>query len=208
MADNRYELGRQVMTKQKLFIAVAVLGLSLLFPAVVGALDALRIDGSSGVKPLAKALGKAFVKSGGGIAVEVGKGLGTKARLVALEEGQIDIATASHGADPAALAKRGDDRAHNRQDRGGVRRQFRNLGGQSDRRANLRHLFRQGDELEDVRRIGTNDPATYTARLRSRCRDNAQGHSLHDESQNGHFGQGQQEVGSDGKRPGGDGPGR
>ncbi len=107
MADNRYELGRQVMTKQKLFIAVAVLGLSLLFPAVVGALDALRIDGSSGVKPLAKALGKAFVKSGGGIAVEVGKGLGTKARLVALEEGQIDIATASHGADPAALAKRG-----------------------------------------------------------------------------------------------------
>ena len=95
------------MTKPKLVIAVAVVGLSLLFPAAVSAQDALRIDGSSGVKPLAKALGKAFAKSPGGMAVEVGKGLGTKARLMALEEGQIDIATASHGADPAALAERG-----------------------------------------------------------------------------------------------------
>ena len=95
------------MTKPKLVIAVAVLGLSLLFPAVASAQDALRIDGSSGVKPLAQALGKAFAESRGGMAVEVGKGLGTKARLMALEEGQIDIATASHGADPAALAKRG-----------------------------------------------------------------------------------------------------
>ena len=95
------------MTKPKLVIAVAVLGLSLLVTAVVSAQDALRIDGSSGVKPLAKALGKAFANSPGGMAVEVGKGLGTKARLMALEEGQIDIATASHGADPAALAKRG-----------------------------------------------------------------------------------------------------
>ena len=95
------------MTKPKLVIAVAVLGLSLLIPATAGAQEALRIDGSSGVKPLAKALGKAFAESRGGMAVEVGKGLGTKARLMALEEGQIDIATASHGADPAALAKRG-----------------------------------------------------------------------------------------------------
>ena len=95
------------MKKPKLVIAVAVLGLSLLIPAVVSAQDALRIDGSSGVKPLAKALGKAFAGSRGGMAVEVGKGLGTKARLMALEEGQIDIATASHGADPAALANRG-----------------------------------------------------------------------------------------------------
>ena len=95
------------MTKPKLVIAVAVLGLSLLIPATAGAQEALRIDGSSGVKPLAKALGKAFAESRGGMAVEVGKGLGTKARLRTLEEGQIDIATASHGADPAALAKRG-----------------------------------------------------------------------------------------------------
>ena len=95
------------MTKPKLVVAVAALGLSLLFPATVSAQEALRIDGSSGVKPLAKALGEAFAESPGGMAVEVGKGLGTKARLMALEQGQIDIATASHGADPAALAKRG-----------------------------------------------------------------------------------------------------
>ncbi len=95
------------MTKMNFVIAVGVLSFSLLFPAVVSAQDVLRIDGSSGVKPLAKALGKVFAESPGGMAVEVGKGLGTKARLMALEEGQIDIATASHGADPAALAKRG-----------------------------------------------------------------------------------------------------
>ncbi len=95
------------MTIPKHVFAVAVLGLSLLFPEVAIAQDALRIDGSSGVKPLAKALGKAFAESRGGMAVEVGKGLGTKARLKALQEGQIDIATASHGADPAALADRG-----------------------------------------------------------------------------------------------------
>jgi len=95
------------MTNRKFGIAVAALGLSLLFSTVVEAQNVLRIDGSSGVKPLAKALGKAFAKSPGGMPVEVGKGLGTKARLMALEQGKIDIATASHGADPAALAKRG-----------------------------------------------------------------------------------------------------
>ena len=73
----------------------------------MSAQDVLRIDGSSGVRPLAKALGKAFAKAPDGIVVEVGDGLGTKARLMALEQNQIDIATASHGADPAALEKRG-----------------------------------------------------------------------------------------------------
>lgn len=69
--------------------------------------ETIRIDGSSGVRPLAKALGKAYADVPDAAAVEVGKGLGTKARLGALEAGTIDIATASHGVDPAALAKRG-----------------------------------------------------------------------------------------------------
>ena len=95
------------MKIQKLLFAGTLLALPLLFSAAVTAQETIRIDGSSGVKPLAQALGKAYAKSSGGMTVEVGKGLGTKARLKALEEGTIDIATASHGADPTELAKRG-----------------------------------------------------------------------------------------------------
>lgn len=79
----------------------------LLSTLSVAAGETIRIDGSSGVRPLAKALGKAYADMPGTARVKVGKGLGTKARLKALETGKIDIATASHGVDPAALAKRG-----------------------------------------------------------------------------------------------------
>ncbi len=95
------------MKFQKLLFAVGLLGLPLLFSAAATAQESIRIDGSSGVRPLAQALGNAYANSSGGMKVEVGKGLGTKARLKALADGTIDIATASHGADPAELAKRG-----------------------------------------------------------------------------------------------------
>jgi phosphate transport system substrate-binding protein len=56
----------------------------------------LSIDGSTGTAPLVAALGKAFTDKTGAM-VEIGKGLGTKARLEALAAGKIDIAIASHG---------------------------------------------------------------------------------------------------------------
>jgi phosphate transport system substrate-binding protein len=63
-------------------------------------------DGSTGTAPLVAALGKAFTATSG-IAVEIGKGLGTKARLEALASQKIDIAMASHGLNVAAVTKRG-----------------------------------------------------------------------------------------------------
>ena len=66
----------------------------------------LIIDGSTGTAPLVDALGKAFAAKRG-IAVEVGKGLGTKARFDALSVGKIDIAMASHGLNVGDITKRG-----------------------------------------------------------------------------------------------------
>jgi phosphate transport system substrate-binding protein len=59
--------------------------------------DRITIDGSTGVTPLVAALAKAFREQHPAVAVEIGKGMGTKARIKALTEGRIDIAMASHG---------------------------------------------------------------------------------------------------------------
>ncbi|MBI4274729.1 MAG: substrate-binding domain-containing protein [Rhizobiales bacterium] len=70
--------------------------LPTLVPGVARAQQKITIDGSTGTAPLVEALGKAF-KMKSNVAVEVGKGLGGKARLEALSAGKIDIAMASHG---------------------------------------------------------------------------------------------------------------
>ena len=59
--------------------------------------QAIKIDGSSGVAPLVAALAKAYQQKQTGVAIEIGKGMGTKARIEALAAGSIDITTASHG---------------------------------------------------------------------------------------------------------------
>lgn len=64
-------------------------------------------DGSTGVMPLAAALAKAFQERNPPVTTEMGKGLGTKARIDALSQGKIDIAIASHGLDAAEIARRG-----------------------------------------------------------------------------------------------------
>lgn len=65
--------------------------------------ERITVDGSTGVTPLVEALAKAYRASNPGTAIEIGKGLGTKARIVALNEGKIDIAMASHGLDVPGL---------------------------------------------------------------------------------------------------------
>ena len=64
------------------------------------------IDGSTGTAPLIEALGKAFTAKTS-VAVEIGKGLGTKERLAALTDKKIDIAMASHGLDVPAVTAQG-----------------------------------------------------------------------------------------------------
>lgn len=92
--------------------SVRHLGLICLILALAGGAhgqsgERLAIDGSTGVMPLAAALAKSFQAMEPGVVLELGKGLGTQARLQALDEGKIDIALASHGLDVAALARRG-----------------------------------------------------------------------------------------------------
>jgi len=69
--------------------------------------ERIGIDGSTGGMPLAAALAKAFRERNPGVTVEMGKGLGTKARLQALAEGKIDIALASHGLNIGEITRQG-----------------------------------------------------------------------------------------------------
>jgi phosphate transport system substrate-binding protein len=69
----------------------------------------LRLDGSTGVAPLAAALAKSYGGKNSGERFEIGKGLGTKARIEALKVGDIDIALASHGLRIAELKASGMD---------------------------------------------------------------------------------------------------
>jgi phosphate transport system substrate-binding protein len=67
----------------------------------------IRIDGSTGVAPLVAALAKAYQAKQPGVSIEIGKGLGTKARIEALAVGTIDVAMASHGLAVNELTKAG-----------------------------------------------------------------------------------------------------
>ena len=69
--------------------------------------DKIAIDGSTGMTPLVEALAKAYRDQNPGTAIDIGKGLGTKARIQALSDGKIDIAMASHGLDIAGIKRQG-----------------------------------------------------------------------------------------------------
>ena len=71
------------------------------------AADTLRVDGSTGAMPLVEALAKKYETNTPGVKIEIGKGLGTKARIDALNAGSIDIAVASHGLRIDDLLKQG-----------------------------------------------------------------------------------------------------
>jgi len=88
-------------------IGTLALGVCLALGAHAQTTERIVIDGSTGVMPLAAALAKAFQERNPGVAVEIGQGLGTKARMVALAEGKIDIALASHGLNISDLSRQG-----------------------------------------------------------------------------------------------------
>src|SRR5688572_20544875 len=69
--------------------------------------EKITIDGSTGVTPLVEALAKAYRDQNPGTTIDIGKGLGTKARIQALDEGKIDMALASHGLDSEEVRRRG-----------------------------------------------------------------------------------------------------
>ncbi len=88
--------------------AAAAAAASVILAATTALAQApLKIDGSTGAMPLVEALAKAFAARTAGAAFEIGKGLGTKARIEALKSGSIDIAVASHGLKIDELVKQG-----------------------------------------------------------------------------------------------------
>lgn len=88
-------------------ISALTLGLTLVAPLPAPTSEKIVVDGSTGVMPVVAALAKAYQESYPDAAVALGKGLGTKARLQALEEGKINIALASHGLVVGELTRRG-----------------------------------------------------------------------------------------------------
>jgi len=88
-------------------IGALLLGLTLASSLHAQPSEKIVVDGSTGVMPLVAALAKAYQERYPTAMVEIGKGLGTKARLQALAQGTIDIALASHGLVAEELAQQG-----------------------------------------------------------------------------------------------------
>ena len=91
----------------KSFLYTTVVAIALVAPVMAPAQSAIKVDGSTGAMPLVAALAKAYEAKSPGVKVEIGKGLGTKARIDALKTGTIDIAVASHGLNIDDLIKVG-----------------------------------------------------------------------------------------------------
>jgi phosphate transport system substrate-binding protein len=78
-------------------ILALALGCAMSGAALGQGAERIVVDGSTGVAPLVAALARAYHEQNPAVTVDIGKGMGTKARIKALAEGQIDIAMASHG---------------------------------------------------------------------------------------------------------------
>jgi phosphate transport system substrate-binding protein len=69
--------------------------------------EPIQIDGSTGVTPLVAALAAAYREKNPEVTIQIGKGLGTRARIEALRDGKIQIAMASHGLNVDSIKKQG-----------------------------------------------------------------------------------------------------
>ena len=80
--------------------------LSALASSLAAGVERIVIDGSTGMlAPLAQALASAYEQRSSDPQVQIGKGLGTDARIRALVDGKIQIALASHGLKPDDVQK-------------------------------------------------------------------------------------------------------
>jgi phosphate transport system substrate-binding protein len=85
----------------------AVATIVVMFATAAAGQTILKVDGSTGAMPLVAALAKAYEAKSPGLKIEIGKGLGTRARIEALNAGSIDIAVASHGLKIDELIRQG-----------------------------------------------------------------------------------------------------
>ena len=91
------------LVSKRFSFGVALLLLLGMAPAL--SQEKIALDGSSGMLPLARALATAYQQKSPSSEVEIGKGLGTGARLGALADNKIQIALASHGIKPEDVQK-------------------------------------------------------------------------------------------------------
>lgn len=84
-----------------------VLTTLIMTATAVSAQTTLKVDGSTGGMPLVAALAKVYEGNVPNLRIEIGTGLGTKARIEALNAGNIDVAVASHGLNINDLVKAG-----------------------------------------------------------------------------------------------------
>jgi phosphate transport system substrate-binding protein len=89
-----------------LFTHNAAIALAAVALACGERVDPVRIDGSPGVAPLVTALVTEYRSRHPGAQVDLASGLGSSARLKAVQDGQIQVAMASHGVDSADLEQR------------------------------------------------------------------------------------------------------
>jgi phosphate transport system substrate-binding protein len=93
----------RISSPKSLWLTVALVLASSVLPA--WSEEKVMLDGSSGMLPLARVLAIAYQQKFPDPQIEIGKGLGTGARLRALAEDKIQIALASHGIKPADVQK-------------------------------------------------------------------------------------------------------
>jgi len=91
------------LVSKRFSFGVALLLLLGMAPAL--SQEKIALDGSTGMLPLARALATAYQQKSPSSEVEIGKGLGTGARLEALAGNKIQIALASHGIKPEDVQK-------------------------------------------------------------------------------------------------------
>ena len=91
------------LVSKRFSFGVALLLLLGMAPAL--SQEKIALDGSTGMLPLARALASAYQQKSSSPEVEIGKGLGTGARLEALAGNKIQIALASHGIKPEDVQK-------------------------------------------------------------------------------------------------------
>ena len=94
------------MSQARARISVAAAMLTAVATAA-SAQTILKVDGSTGAMPLVAALAKIYEAQTPGLKIEIGKGLGTRARIEALSVGSIDVAVASHGLKIEDLIRQG-----------------------------------------------------------------------------------------------------
>lgn len=94
---------RNAFASRSLCLTISLLLTLMVLPALGE--EKIVLDGSSGMLPLAKALAAAYHQQSSDPQVDIGKGLGTGARLRALAEGKIQIVLASHGIKPEDVQK-------------------------------------------------------------------------------------------------------